>query len=261
MQVVEIEGGYVITLDGNYTVSINQGSTAEISGAYIIAINNAKGDTGATGATGPAGANGTNGVDGIDGNDGADGIDGYTPWIGTPVTGIYYPVIGIRSALAPSTLAAGTNRLDLAPVIFNRTLTPAAIGLQVTASTLGTGAQIVIYSSNADGYPDALLWAGSAFTLGASAAYYEATNSIPTFTKGVIYWFGTICSGNPTLRTTALGNAIQIGGIGTTGTTANYGTVIRRTSGVAISSLPNPFNFVSSEITNNVTPPMILFRF
>lgn len=243
MQVVEIEGGYVITLAGTLTVSINQGSTAEISGVYTIAINNAKGDTGATGATG------------------SNGIDGYAPWVGTPISTFHYPVIGLRSALAPSTLAAGTNRLDLAPVLLNRTLTPAAIGLQVTASTIGTGAQIVVYSSNTDGYPDALYWTGTAFTLGAAAAYYEATNSMPTFTKGVIYWFGTICSGNPTLRTTALGNAIQIGGIGTTGTTANYGTVIRRTSGVAISSFPDPFNFVSSEITNNVTPPMILFRF
>jgi len=46
MTVIEINKGYIVNLDGVYTVNLNQGSSVEITDGYTIQINNAKGNEG-----------------------------------------------------------------------------------------------------------------------------------------------------------------------------------------------------------------------
>lgn len=208
---------------------------------------------------GTPGPEGPEGPQGPQGTTGAAGTDGTVPWIDAPVTGRHYPLTGIPLALAPTTLAGAANRGDLSPWLCSRTITPAGIGVVVTTGVAGASLRVLVYSSDASGWPDALLWDSGSLTATTSTQYREGTASVPTFTKGVLYWLGVLHSSTATVRAHALGSAMQIGGVGATATTGNFGSIVRRT-GLTFASPPNPWGFSASQITNNVAPPMVLAR-
>jgi hypothetical protein len=119
--------------------------------------------------------------------------------------------------------------------------------------------RILIYSADADEWPDDLLWNSGNLDAATTNQYREVTVGVPSFIKGTLYWLGIWCSSTATYRSIALSNALIIGGIGAAGITTTYGTVIRRTVSFA-SAAPDPWVFSSGEITNNITPPQILAR-
>lgn len=204
-------------------------------------------------STGPRGAGGSNGTPG------AAGTDGTIPWLDAPIAGRHYPITGIPTALAPTTLAGAANRGDLSPWLCTRTITPAGLGVVVTTGVAAANLRVLVYSADVSGWPDVLLWDSGSLTATTSTQYREATASVPTFTKGVLYWLGVLHSSTATVRAVPLGAAIQIGGVGATATTANFGSVVRRT-GLTFATPPNPWGFAASQITNNIAPPMVLAR-
>jgi hypothetical protein len=205
-------------------------------------------------STGPRGSSGSAGAAG------AAGADGVIPWIGAPVAGRRYPITGLPLALAPAVLAGASGRGDLSPWLCTRTITPAALGLQVTTGVASAQVRILVYAADADGWPTTLLWDSGALDAATSNTYRESAASVPTFAKGVLYWLGVLSSSTAATRRVALGAAVQIGGIGATATTATYGSVVRRT-GLTFAAPPDPWGFAATQITNGVVPPQILARF
>jgi hypothetical protein len=124
--------------------------------------------------------------------------------------------------------------------------------------------RILIYGSDSDGWPDALIWDSGALSAATTNSYVEGTSLIPSLTKGTLYWLGALSSANATLRCIAATSTVQIGGIGTTSTAATYGGVVRRT-GLTFAAPPNPWGFAASQITaaaaGSALPPQILARF
>jgi hypothetical protein len=255
MTVIEIQDGYIVSLDGVYTVNLNQGSSVEITDGYTIQINNAKGDEG---EQGPQGIQGIQGATGPKGN---DGIDGIGRKIGNYIVGRYYPIVGSGIPTTFTTLAVASNRIDLSPVTITETITPSEIGVLVTTGGVpGVVFKICIYSSGANGFPENLFW-NSADLVGTGTNVYRfSTTSLPTLTRGVTYWVGTFAVAALTVRAIPATGLFQIGGIGTTPSTANFGTIIRRTMGDPFYTLPNPFGFVATQITNNIAAPLILIK-
>ena len=193
------------------------------------------------------------------GTPGPAGADGTVPWIGAPITGRHYPITGLPLALAPTTLAGAANRGDLSPWLCTRTITPAGLGVVVTTGVAAANLRVLVYASDADGWPTTLLWDSGSLTATTSTQYREGTSGVPTFTKGVLYWLGVLHSSTATVRAVPLGAAVQIGGVGATATTANHGSIVRRT-GLTFASPPNPWGFAASQVTNNIPPPAILVR-
>jgi len=204
-------------------------------------------------STGPRGASGSAGTSG------AAGADGVIPWLDAPITGRHYPITGLPLALAPTALAGAGGRGDLSPWLCTRTITPAALGLQVTTGVTSAQVRILVYASDASGWPTTRLWDSGALDAGTSSTYRESTVGVPTFTKGVLYWLGILSSSTAAVRCVPLGAAVRIGGIGATATTATYGSVVRRT-GLTFAAPPDPWGFAATQITNGIVPPQILAR-
>jgi hypothetical protein len=243
MTVIEIKDGYVVSLDGVYAVNLNQGSSVEITDDYTIQINNAKGDEGTTGQ------NGNNGIDGIGRK------------IGNYISGRYYPIVGTGIPATFTTLALAANRIDLSPVTITETITPSEIGAMVTSGgASGVVFKIIIYSSGANGFPDSLFWESESLNGTGTNVFRFSTASMPTLQKGATYWVGTFAVQSLTVRALPVAGLFQIGGIGTTATTANFGTSIQYNAVPFYPAAPNPFPFTSSQITNNIAAPLILIK-
>ena len=163
------------------------------------------GPTGATGATGPAGP----GV-AVGGSAGqilskASGVDYATGWADVfrglalpmrPAAGVY---IGpATSGAALGTTAQVANRNTIAPFCPAFGITIDQVAISVSTGVAGSLAKVVIYASDADGRPSAVL-AESADISCATAATVTASLSL-TFTAGRIYWIGVRVNSTQTLR-------------------------------------------------------------
>jgi hypothetical protein len=204
-------------------------------------------------STGPRGSSGSAGAAG------AAGADGAVPWIDAPIAGRHYPITGLPLELAPAELAGASGRGDLSPWLCTRTITPAAIGLQVTTGVTSAQVRILVYAADADGWPTTRIWDSGALDAATTNTYRENGTAVPTFAKGVLYWLGILSSSTAAVRCVPLGAAVRIGGIGATATTATYGSVVRRT-GLTFASPPDPWGFAATQITNGIVPPQILAR-
>jgi hypothetical protein len=165
--------------------------------------------------------------------------------IATRVAGLYYDQsYSVNNA---TTLATGANRMELYPFVVNHDFEIDLMGVAVSAAVAASLVKLVIYDSDANGWPDALLYEGG--DLDCSTTGYKSESLSFTFLKGVPYWVGMRTNANPTLRTTPLGNNKIIGGIvnGSNGT--SYYTAIRRTVTYA-NAAPDPWVFTSSELIN-----------
>lgn len=259
MQVIEIQDGYIVNLDGVYTVNINQGSSVEIPDCYTIQINNAKGDDG---EQGPQGLQGIQGEQGPQGATGQNGIDGIGKLIGNYIAGRYYPIVGNNLLNNFTTVSLAANRIDLSPYTMSQTITPTEIGAIVTTGgATGVVFKICIYSSGANGFPETLFWESESLAGTGTNVYRFSTTNLPTLTRGVTYWVGTYAVSTLTVRAVAASLLFNIGGIGTTPTTVNLGSMVRfTTTGPFYPTLPNPYSFNASQINNNIAAPLILIK-
>lgn len=176
-----------------------------------------------------------------------------SPNAGGIVSGQYYD--NSFQGTASATLAGAANRIDLAPYYTSATFSIDRIGCGVSTSVAGALFKIVIYSTNAVGWPDTLLYESGDLS-GATVAFAEATLSF-TFQSDVQYWVGVRHSSTCTLRTINVSSAVNLGL--TSNNATSYATVLRRTLTYATPAT-SPWNFVNSDRVANVTPPSIRFR-
>lgn len=177
-----------------------------------------------------------------------------SPNAGGVISGQYYD--NSFQGTASATLAGAANRLDLAPFYTSVPLTIDQIG--VACSTLISGAlgRIAVYSSDAQGWPDQLLYYGDTDLNFTTTGYKYHTCSF-TFERGTQYWLGIHQSSTATLRTINVSSAVNLGVNGSAG--SNYFTILRRTITYA-SGAPTAWNFVTADRVAGVTPPSIRFR-
>lgn len=176
-----------------------------------------------------------------------------SPNAGGVVVGQYYD--NSFQGTASATLAGAANRIDLAPYYTSVTLAIGRIGVAVSTAVASALAKVVIYSSDADGWPDALLYESGNLDCG-TTGMKEATLDF-TFASGVQYWVGVRHSSTATLRTINVSSAVNLGL--TSSSAANYATILRRTVTFA-NAAPDPWTFTNTDRTANVTPPSIRFR-
>ena len=176
-----------------------------------------------------------------------------SPNAGGIVSGQYYD--NAFQGTASSTLAGAANRMDLAPYYTSVTFAIDRIGVAVSTGVASAQAKVVIYSSDANGWPDALLYETAALDC-SSTGIKEATLSF-TFYSGTQYWVGVRHSSTATLRTINVSSAKNLGL--TSATASNYATILRRTLTFATAAT-DPWVFTNSDRVANVTPPSIRFR-
>lgn len=176
-----------------------------------------------------------------------------SPNAGGVVTGQYYD--NSFQGTASSTLAGAANRLDLAPYYTSVPLSIDQIGVAVSTAVAAATGKVVIYSADADGWPDVLLYESG--DLDFSTTGYKSAALTFTFDSGVQYWVGVHHSSTATIRSINVSSAVNLGL--TSSSAANYATILRRTVAYA-NSAPSPWNFVNRDRVANTTPPSIRFR-
>ena len=176
-----------------------------------------------------------------------------SPNAGGIVVGNYYD--NCFQGSASGSLAGATGRFTLAPFYTSDHLPIDQIGVLVATAVAGALGKIVIYSSGADNWPDALEWESGDLDFGTTG--FKSAPLSYTFDAGRQYWVGVRESSTATLRTVAVASAVNLGVGGSTGT--SYYTVLRRTLAYATAT-PALWNFVKTDLAANVTPPSIRFR-
>ena len=183
----------------------------------------------------------------------ADTTVGAYPYYRAPISTFYYdnnPHAGV------GTLAGAANRFDLAPYFSPISMPINQIGCVVSTAVAASTFKVQIYSMNAAGWPDALLFESAALS-GATAAYAFSAITF-TFAARTGYWLGVRHSSTCTLRTNAAGSSYNLGA-GTTGAQTGGLQMLRRTLAFATAA-PNPFAFTTADLVGGVTPPNLRWR-
>lgn len=176
-----------------------------------------------------------------------------SPNAGGVVSGFFYD--NSFQGTASSTVAGAANRCDLAPYYTSINLPIDQIGIACSTAVASAQAKIVIYDSDANGWPGELLYESGNLDLGTTG--YKFASLTFTFQSGRQYWIGVRHSSTATIRTINVSSAVNLGVNGSNG--SNYFTILRRTITYA-NAAPNPWTFVSTDLVANVTPPSIRFR-
>lgn len=180
------------------------------------------------------------------------------PHFGVYLSGSYYVLQNSPMAGALNAQAMTGGFCNLYPFIPQRTFTPAALGLTVTAGTGVTQIKVLSYLSDSDGWPAGSHYLGPALSSAAAVTntYVSSSTSMPTFTEGNVYWLGGLSDGAPTVRTagtTVLANLSSR--LGSSVATALSSNITR--SGITFASPPDPWGFASSQLGQTTTPLVI----
>jgi hypothetical protein len=149
------------------------------------------------------------------------------------------------------------NRIDLAPYYTSSTFTADQLGIRVTTVATGGLGRILVYGSNADGWPDALLFQGSVdLDMGGTTGFRFHAEDF-TFQRGTQYWVGIHTNSVARYAGIATSSAVNLGL--TSGDATSYATVLRRTFAFG-SPAPSSWAYVNSERASNANPPSIRLR-
>jgi hypothetical protein len=97
-----------------------------------------------------------------------------------------------------TTLGGAANRIDLMPFRAAFTFTADALGVLCSTAVASALGKILVYASDADGRPDALILETG--TLDFATTGFKSVSVSQTFTKGTRYWFGIRHSSTATLN-------------------------------------------------------------
>jgi len=86
-----------------------------------------------------------------------------------------------------SVLAGVANRMHLAPIIFNTTITTISLSIQVTSAVASAVIRLLLYS-NVNGRPSAKLWESANLDCGSNGVKTATLST--TLIEGVTYWIG-----------------------------------------------------------------------
>lgn len=153
---------------------------------------------------------------------------------------------------AASTVSAGTtNRLDLTPFFVTKDLTIDRLAINVTTGVAATNARVLIYSSNADGTPNAKLYETANLSTVTTNSFPEETISGNfTFLADTLYWIGVHNQSTATLRAIPIAGQLSLGLASATATTT--GNNLRTTP--AFGSAPATYTFSAANIQNSICP-------
>lgn len=173
------------------------------------------------------------------------------------ITGRYYP-LGVTNNEAAGTLVGIANLMQMYPVVWPQNGVLADISAIVTTLVAAGNVKIVIYNTDANGFPTDLILETINLTTASVGIKTVAFTSF-NFVKGKIYWIGMrFSSATNAVRAIPLGAIVPIGGMGTTSVTT-YGTCIRRTLTFATAA-PVSWVWNNAEITNGVLNPAVYVR-
>jgi len=164
-----------------------------------------------------------------------------------PGTGHYVPMTMGGSSGGLGTLIGAADRMDIYPFIPRGDMTIDRLSVNCTNSNAGSTVKIVLYASDTNGKPAALIVETATLDT-ASTGVKEATVS-QTLRKGVTYWVGVRHSAAPTL--TIFGTAATPE-LTTAGITTNPRKVLRRTLTYATAAT-DPWGYLVSEVTSATT--------
>ncbi len=184
-----------------------QGPAGDIGATGPQGAQGPAGNTGPAGADGATGPQGPQGIQGPAGNTGPAGAPGSAglPIILKSVGTFISPAI---NAIALTTLAGAAGRLEFIPYIPATNISISALAFEVTTLLAGSNARIGIYSSNANGTPNALI-AGSG-DLSCAAAGVQSFATTQNLVAGTLYWLCIHTSGTQTLRAIPVAGALPI---------------------------------------------------
>jgi hypothetical protein len=172
-----------------------------------------------------------------------------SPNAGGIIPGHYYN--HAPHAIAGSTIAGTANRCSLVPFYTSAPMSIDQLGINVTTGAAGALGRCAIYGSDANGWPDDLLYEGP------SDLSFAATNSFvfhsPSFTfdSGRQYWLGLKQSSTATIRGVAVAGCYNLGLATSNGN--SYLTELRRTLPFA-DPFPSNWNFVTADRVSAITP-------
>lgn len=146
---------------------------------------------------------------------------------------------------ATGTITGAADRLDLFPWTCRRTVTIDAVSLNCTTGVSSALAKVAVYSSDANGRPNTLLFETSDADLSTTGVKDLAASY--TFISGITYWFAVRTSSTAVLSSWQAGSTPDING-GAVSTASRR--IIRRASATYASAAPSPWTWSGSEITN-----------
>jgi hypothetical protein len=174
-----------------------------------------------------------------------------SPNAGGNVAGRFYDQ-AFHSAAA-TTIGGVANRIWLSPFYTSQPLTVDQIGIAVTTAIAAALGKCLIYSSDANGWPDALVFSGTP-DLDFSTTGYKAHATSFTFDSGRQYWLGVWTSSTATIRSINVASLVNLGL--TSNTSSVYANSLIRS--VPYGAAPNPWVFNLSELTTATYSPIAL---
>lgn len=142
--------------------------------------------------------------------------------------------------------AGAAGRVEMSPFYTSVRLRIDQIGVAVSTGVASSLLRCFIYGSDADGWPDELLYEGGADLSGATTNSFVFHTLDFTFDSGRQYWLGVRFSSTTTLRTIANGSMPNLGLAASNGST--YATMLRRTVAFA-TPLPASWGFVTGDLS------------
>lgn len=163
-----------------------------------------------------------------------------------PPSGEYIPTNSGLGGTSAGTLAGAANRVDIYPYVPGADITIDRLLVNCTTAVASSQIKIVIYGSDSNGRPDALLYETAALSTATTGQKFEDISPL-SLLKGRTYWFGIRHSSTATLSSWAVAATPDINGGTAISTSARK--ILRRTLTFATAAT-DPWGFVSSEISS-----------
>ncbi len=133
------------------------------------------------------------------------------PWL-APVSGDVVQTTTGAGGAATGTLAGAADRMEIFPFSPRADITLDRLGINCTTAVPSALAKIVVYSSDANGRPDALIHESA--TIDCSTTGSKLVTVALTFYRGTVYWLGVRHSTTATLSAWASTATPDLGGGG-----------------------------------------------
>ena len=174
----------------------------------------------------------------------------------TPAAGSYAMTTFSGMGSATGTIVGVANGIDLFPWVCRADIAVDRLSCNVTTLLAAALGKIILYDSDANGLPNALL-AETATLDFATTGAKEATASL-TLRKGLTYWFGMRHSATATISAWPTQSAPDLTG---NSINVNMRKIIRRTLAFATAA-PSTWGYLVSEVqaSSTLAPPAIWLR-
>jgi hypothetical protein len=176
-----------------------------------------------------------------------------SPNVGSYIAGSYYDAAftGGNSSL----LTGSADQIDLGPFYTSQAFTTDQIGVSVTTSEVGALGRVVVYSSDANGWPGVLIYYGSEDLL-LSGTGYKFHSAPLSLEAGRQYWMGFHHSSVAKIRGISTSSAKNLG-IVNANSSAQF-TILRKS--IPYGSAPSAWTFDANDRLGNTPPPSVRFR-